>query len=125
MDIYRETVLDHYTSPRHQGKLSQPTHQARATNPLCGDQINIQVQVDKDKITDIKHQSQGCVITIASASLLCELASHLTTQQILDLTPDQLLSQLKTPLTATRQQCALVAFHALKKALQSRNETTV
>jgi nitrogen fixation NifU-like protein len=118
MDIYREEILEHYTQPHHQGKINQPTHQAQATNPLCGDKINIYLKIKNNQIQDIKHQAQGCIITKATASLLCDQAAQLTPKQILKYTPQQLLKKVNTPLTASRQQCALVVLQALQDAIR-------
>ena len=119
MDIYREQILEHYTKPHHQGKISHPTHYGRAINPLCGDQISIYLNIKNNQIKQIKHQAQGCIITQATASLLCDFAAQLTPQQIQKLTPKQLIKKINTPLTSSRQQCALVVLKALQIAVST------
>ena len=72
-DIYREIILDHYRNPRNKGKLADADVSIHDSNPLCGDEIDIHLRVDKDMIKDIKFEGRGCAISQASASMLTEL----------------------------------------------------
>src|SRR3989344_6773571 len=117
MDIYREQILEHYTQPHHQGDIKNPTHRAVAVNPLCGDQIEIFLTIKNKRIQEIKHQANGCIITKATASIICDLADQQSTQKILKFTAKDLIKQLKTPLSSSRQQCALVVLTALQDAI--------
>ena len=70
-DLYREIILDHYRNPRNRGELpTPPAHAETGFNPLCGDEITIYVQVDGDKLEDIKLSGQGCSISQSSASMM-------------------------------------------------------
>lgn len=80
-DLYREIILDHYRSPRNRGQLGTPTCAAEGSNPLCGDQITIQVHLDDDRIDDISFAGSGCSISQASASMMTEYAKGRTTEQ--------------------------------------------
>ena len=74
-ELYRDVILDHNRHPRNAGRLDCPTHQAEGNNPLCGDRIQLFVQVDGDRISDIGFQmpqGSGCAISKASASLMTE-----------------------------------------------------
>jgi nitrogen fixation NifU-like protein len=78
-ELYRETILDHYHNPRNQGTLEQATAEAEGVNPLCGDELTLFLDVDKDKdqIKDIKIKSRGCSINTASGSMMSELMAGL------------------------------------------------
>jgi nitrogen fixation NifU-like protein len=70
-DLYREIILDHYRSPRNRGELpTPPAHAETGFNPLCGDEITLYVQVDDDRISDVKLTGQGCSISQSSASMM-------------------------------------------------------
>ena len=70
-DLYREIILDHYRNPRNRGELSvPPAHAETGFNPLCGDEITVYLQLDGDRITDIKLAGQGCSISQSSASMM-------------------------------------------------------
>ena len=60
-DIYREIILDHYRNPRNKGKLVESDVSIHDSNPLCGDEIDIHLKVDGDKIRDIKFEGSGAV----------------------------------------------------------------
>ena len=70
-DLYREIILDHYRNPRNRGELpTPPAHAETGFNPLCGDEITLYIQVDDDKLVDIKLTGQGCSISQSSASMM-------------------------------------------------------
>lgn len=70
-DLYREIILDHYRNPRNRGELpSPPAHSETGFNPLCGDEITLYVQVEDDRLADIKLTGQGCSISQSSASMM-------------------------------------------------------
>jgi len=69
-DLYQEIILDHNRRPRNFGPLPNPTHKADGHNPLCGDEVTVFIQLDGDRIADIKFDGQGCAISKASASLM-------------------------------------------------------
>ncbi|HEY2812741.1 MAG TPA: SUF system NifU family Fe-S cluster assembly protein [Acidimicrobiales bacterium] len=70
-DLYREIILDHYRNPRNRGELPvPPAHRVEGFNPLCGDEIVIYLDVDGDKVADIRINGQGCSISQSSASMM-------------------------------------------------------
>ena len=71
-DIYREYILDHYRDPRNHGHLEHPTIAAGDTNPLCGDRIELDLNVSDDRVTEVRFSGRGCAISQASASMLTE-----------------------------------------------------
>src|SRR5262245_33337940 len=71
--LYQEVILDHWRHPRHFGELHHASHQAKGHNPLCGDEITLFLEIDKDDIKQITFIGTGCAICIASASLMCEV----------------------------------------------------
>ncbi|MCL4312934.1 MAG: SUF system NifU family Fe-S cluster assembly protein [Actinobacteria bacterium] len=72
-DLYREIILDHYRNPRNRGELdTPPAKRIEAFNPLCGDEVVVYLNVEDDKIADIKIAGQGCSISQSSASLMSQ-----------------------------------------------------
>ena len=69
-DLYREIILDHYRTPRNQGELPPPAVRAEGHNPLCGDEIQVYLDVKDGIVTDIKIGGQGCSISQSSASMM-------------------------------------------------------
>src|SRR5205085_2428112 len=71
-DLYREIILDHYRRPRHAGRIAEPSAVVEANNPLCGDEIVLTVRRDGATLADVAFEGQGCSISQASASMLCD-----------------------------------------------------
>jgi len=71
-DLYREIILDHHRNPRNRGELPPPAPHAVGHNPLCGDEIEVFLQVEGGVITDIKVGGQGCSISQSSASMMSQ-----------------------------------------------------
>lgn len=71
-DLYREIILDHYRTPRNRGELEPPAAHAVGHNPLCGDEIDVYLDVRDGVIHDIKVGGQGCSISQSSASMMSQ-----------------------------------------------------
>jgi len=69
-DLYREIILDHYKNPRNRGELDPPAVRAEGHNPLCGDEIQVYLQVENGVVSDVKISGQGCSISQSSASMM-------------------------------------------------------
>jgi len=69
-DLYREIILDHYRTPRNRGELEPPAVRADGHNPLCGDEIQIYVEVKDGVVIDVKFSGSGCSISQSSASMM-------------------------------------------------------
>ena len=116
-DFYRELILDYYRNPRNFGKLDPHDIDARDTNPLCGDEIEIQIRVspDKDKIEEIKFIGKGCAISQASASMLTEMAKGKPFEWVKGLSRDDIQKMLGTSdLGPARIKCAMLSVKVLK-----------
>lgn len=72
-DLYREVILDHYRNPRHTGTFGDGADaHAEGQNPLCGDEVAIDIKLDGDTIADVAIEGQGCSISQASASMMAD-----------------------------------------------------
>jgi len=81
-ELYREVILDHFKSPRHHGKLLSHDVEQEGFNPLCGDQIIVQLKIDEGKVTNIGWWGKGCSISQASSSILTEEILGKTLQEV-------------------------------------------
>lgn len=120
-DLYREIILDYYRHPRNYGKLDSPSIQAKDSNPLCGDVVEIQVQLDeRQKATSVRFSGKGCAISQASASILTEMVQGKTLEEIRKVDKEKILEALGSPdLGHTRIKCALLSLKVLKTGVYS------
>ena len=141
-DLYQDLVLEHKRAPRNFGHLDHPTHQARGTNPQCGDNIAVELAIDQGRVADIRFSGQGCAICIASASMMGEavkgrevemarqLQQHFRAVLTGEAEPEnaplgKLVSLAGVRRYPSRIKCALLGWHALMHALaeQTPGET--
>ena len=117
MDYYREYILDHYRNPRNYGKLDHPDVHGEDSNPLCGDQLAIDLQIDGDQVTAVRFQGRGCAISQAAASMLSEMIEGRTVEEVLQLGKDDVLDALSIPISPARMKCAFLSLRVLHRSL--------
>ena len=114
-DIYREIILDHYRNPRNKGKLPGADISTHYSNPLCGDEIDIHMKIQGDRIMDIKFEGRGCAISQASASMLTEMVINKPLTSVKDIAKMDILENIGlTNLGPARVKCALLALKVMK-----------
>jgi nitrogen fixation protein NifU and related proteins len=113
-DIYRQNILDHYQTPRNFGTLEHPDISAEDSNPLCGDQIRIDLRVKDGKVEDVAFSGKGCAISRAAASMLTEEIRGKTLEEVKRIGKDEVLEMLGIELGPVRLKCALLALKTLK-----------
>jgi nitrogen fixation NifU-like protein len=118
MNIYQEEILDHFKHPRHKGPVANASHSARLTNPTCGDELTLQLQVEDGRIAQIGFEGQGCAISQAAASMLSEELADKPVAAARDLSDQDMFKMIGVELTPARQKCGLLAVSALRKALK-------
>ena len=114
MNIYQEELLDHYENPSNYGSLSNPDISHEEDNPLCGDQIRMDLLVEEDKIKEVRFCGHGCTISQAAASMLTEMIEGKPLGEVKQLTKDDILDRIGIPLGPVRLKCALLALKVLK-----------
>ncbi|HSG80526.1 MAG TPA: SUF system NifU family Fe-S cluster assembly protein [Acidimicrobiia bacterium] len=85
-ELYREVILDHYRNPRRRGRLDDADTHADGHNPLCGDEVSVELSFDGDRIADIAVTGQGCSISQASASMMAEAIVGKALDEVAELT---------------------------------------
>lgn len=144
-DLYQTMILDHNRSPRNFGELENANRSADGSNPICGDQLTVYLEVDDDdRVVDVSFRGNGCAISTASASLMTEFARGKTRDEIEDTfsrfhavvtgNPSEPVAAAELGKLAVfsgvreypiRVKCATLSWHTLRAALDSADTATV
>lgn len=124
-DLYRQLIIDRYKNPQFRGHLSPHQIAFEDDNPLCGDHIRVELQVDgQGKVTAAAFDGHGCAISQASADLLMETVVGKTLDEIKKLTKDDVLDLLGIELGPVRLKCALLSLKVLKAGVYGLGEAS-
>ena len=117
-DLYREVILEHYKNPIHKGEIELADHSFEDENPLCGDFIHIDLEIDgKGIITNAVFSGHGCAISQASADILLEEIVGKNVDEVKQLDAQYVVDLLGIDLGAVRLKCALLPLKVIKGAL--------
>ena len=120
-DLYRDFILEHYKRPRNFGELEHHDHEAHEVNPLCGDELGVQIAVADGRIADLRFQGHGCAISQAAASIASEELIGMEVEHAGELDANWMLDLLGIPVSATRRKCALLSLKVVRGALTGDN----
>ena len=143
-ELYQQVILEHNKKPKNYRVMEDATHKAEGYNPLCGDQLNVFLKIDSDKvITDVSFEGEGCAISKASASLmtgslkgktieeakkLFEQFHSLVTGRLDPEKDSNVLGKLTIFSTLwhfpSRVKCASLSWHTMKGALDDQQSIT-
>jgi nitrogen fixation NifU-like protein len=145
-ELYREVILDHNRNPRNRGTLTEPDAHAEGNNPLCGDEMSLDLRLEDDRVVEVAIQGQGCSISQSSASMMSQAIKGKTLEEVGRLiTTFKAMMDIEAPATGAgldpgrpgavlgdlealqgvrkfpvRIKCANLAWTTLEEALKSR-----
>jgi nitrogen fixation protein NifU and related proteins len=124
-DLYRDYILEHYKRPRNFGELEPHDLEGLEHNPLCGDELGVQIRVKDGRIEDLRFSGHGCAISQAAASIASEELKGMELERVGELDADWALELLGIPVSATRRKCALLGLKVVKGAVTGDNSWPV
>jgi len=141
-DLYRDLILDHYRNPRNRGTLENPTAKVDGYNPLCGDEVEVELLIEGDVIEDVAFKGRGCSISQASTSMMtdavkgrskAEAESLIASFKHMITNPDDEVPPELGDLEAlqgvgkfhVRVKCATLAWNALEQGLRENGTSHI
>ncbi len=143
-DLYQSIILDHNRRPKNYGSLDGATNRAEGRNPLCGDEVAVELKVQRDAIEDVRFTATGCAVSRAAASIMTQAVKGKSRAEV-----DRLFTQFHelvtgklkpTPQEArtmgemaafsgvsrfpVRVKCASMPWHTLQAALRDGGAAT-
>jgi len=133
--LFQQLILEHYKNPRNRGELPGAHAVVFMNNPSCGDEVQLQLKFDDDRVSEARFQGHGCSISQASISMMTSLLRGKTRQEALGLAErftalmhgdaeaakDKSLGELRALAGVSkfpvRVKCALLGWNALEEAL--------
>ena len=140
-ELYQEVILDHHKRPRNFGPLAEANRHAEGRNPLCGDHLSVQVDVEDGIIKNVAFEGAGCAISRASASLMTDAVKgkpieeaermfaefHQMVTSGVEESVEESLGKLAVFCGVrefpSRVKCASLAWHTLHAALEAKGTT--
>jgi len=116
-ELYRENILEHYKRPHNWGELEHSDLEFEDFNPLCGDELKVQLRVDDEgRVQDVRFSGHGCAISQAAASMTSDEVKGMPVDELLKLDRSFVLDLLGIDISAQRMKCALLSLKVLKGA---------
>jgi len=121
-DLYRKQILDHYGHPRNEGTLEDPDISCERDNPICGDCVRLDISFENGRVSEARFTGQGCVISMASASMFTEEIQGKTVAELKALDDQDIFAMLGIELGPSRANCAVLPLRVLQKGLEAWKE---
>ena len=119
MDLYRQIILEEHKHPKNKGTLPHADAKGEAHNPLCGDELTLELAFDENgNVNEVAFSGQGCAVSQASASLLTEKMKGKSKEEIMALSKDDVFELLGGPVGPSREPCALLVLQGRDEALK-------
>ncbi|MFQ6101698.1 MAG: Fe-S cluster assembly sulfur transfer protein SufU [Anaerolineae bacterium] len=123
-NLYREHILDHYGHPRNQGTLEDPDISCEWDNPVCGDVVRLDIRLKDGRVGEVRFDGEGCVISMASASMFTEEILGKTVEELKALQDEDMFRMLGITLGPARANCGLLPLRVLHAGLARLEEET-
>lgn len=114
--MYSKKVMDHFNNPRNAGELDNPDGIGHVGNPVCGDVMELYINVKNDVITDVKFKTFGCGAAIATSSMVTEMVKGKTLEEALKIS-NKAVAEALDGLPAIKMHCSVLAEEALSSAI--------
>jgi nitrogen fixation NifU-like protein len=140
--LYQQLILEHYRNPRNKGEMDDPQVEVHMRNPSCGDEIKLQLRVERGRIADVRFTGHGCSISQAAVSMMTQVLKDKPLDEVAPVVErftemmhgdqeaarDRSMGDLRALAGVSRfpvrVKCALLGFDALQEALKTLGDSS-
>jgi nitrogen fixation NifU-like protein len=115
--MYTDRVMEHFRNPRNMGEIEDADGVGKVGNPVCGDVMTIYINVEDERLKDIKFKTFGCAAAIATSSMITELAKGMTLDEAMEVSNEDVADALEG-LPQVKMHCSNLAAEGLHKAIE-------
>jgi nitrogen fixation NifU-like protein len=116
MPRYSSILLDHFQNPRNLGRLDAPDGTALVSNPICGDEMRLDIRIAAGRIIDSRFQARGCIAALAASSVVTELLKGKTLDEALEIEANDIAEALGG-LPPEKLHCSVLGHEAIAVAI--------
>jgi nitrogen fixation protein NifU and related proteins len=117
--FYQKNLMDHFKNPRNKREVSNANFSSNLNNPSCGDLVSMTGLIRNGIVEEVGFSGTGCVISQATASMLTEMCTGKTVEEVLRITKDEIVKMLGVELGPNRLRCALLSLEALQSGVKN------
>lgn len=121
-DILKEELMDMYRNPSKKGHLKDVSVEVSQKNPMCGDDVHLQLKIEDGKISDAAFDGSACSVSVISSEVLLDNITGKTLEEVKKITKDDLLKMVGLNLTTSRVACATLTLTALEHAIEKYDQ---
>ena len=114
--------MDIYKNPARRGSLDDANASTSQSNPMCGDDISVQLKIENGVVKDAKFHGSACMVSIVSSEILLDYLVGKTLEEVKSISKEKLLEMLNLNLTPSRIGCATLALGAVQNAVTAYEE---
>lgn len=118
-DLYQEELMDIFKNPHNKGKIKNPSVVVSKKNPMCGDELTLELDIKNNIVRDAKFEGSACSVSVISSSILTDYLIGKKLTEIKKLTKEDLLKLINLNLTTSRVACATLVYYALSDAIKN------
>lgn len=117
LDMYAEELIYSYEHPKNKGVIDNATIDMHEENISCGDKVTVYLKIEGGKVTDVKYDGTGCVISMGTSSILTDFLKGKSLKEIEAFDRKRLLELISIDPGPVRMHCATLSLRAIKKAV--------
>ena len=117
-DLYQSIILDHNRRPKNYGALAGATNRAEGRNPLCGDEVSVELRMEHDAIQEVRFTATGCAVSRAAASIMTQAVkgkSRTDVERLFTQFHDLVTGKLKLTAQEARGMGEIAAFSGVSR----------